>query len=270
VFTTLQADMIAPILQTPRVTSVTSSGATLTVNANEAGTVYFKVQPSSEAAPNLTTVKSEATNTGGTAYTRGDQDLEISLPSAATEYIVYVMIEDSATPVPNPSEDPVAQTSVFTTLQAFRFSRIPETGTHMKTCRFHIRFVAKSRAHSIWCPGPLRIQFKHHQNITNASPTHHQHNASTSPAQRQHIASDSPNCRHDKSEHHPKITNKSRTCHQYLAITSPEHLHQITNTSPKHRQSIDRTHFVSLMDVSVIILRSAPHPHDFDIYVSGY
>ena len=127
VFTTLQADMIAPILQTPRVTSVTSSGATLTVNANEAGTVYFKVQPSSEAAPNVTTVKSEATNTGGTAYTRGDQDLEISLPSAATEYIVYVMIEDSATPVPNPSEDPVAQTSVFTTLQADMIAPILQT-----------------------------------------------------------------------------------------------------------------------------------------------
>ena len=77
----VQADTTSPTVETA-VTSVTSTGATLTVTANEVGKVYYIVHPIDDANPpaDAAAVKVGATNAGGTDYQTANADLVISPP----------------------------------------------------------------------------------------------------------------------------------------------------------------------------------------------
>ena len=91
-------DRIAPILTGLKVAPTSSNSANVSFNTNEAGTYYYVVLESSQAAPTKRQVLAQAAGefqgTGG--MMEGENSFTLTNLHSAKEYKIYMVIEDNA------------------------------------------------------------------------------------------------------------------------------------------------------------------------------
>lgn len=98
------ADTTAPVVQTPTVKDITTSGATVSITANETGTAYWVVYVNNATAPNAADIMAMVDSTGtrvscgSGGYSTKDtpQDYDITGLNSNTQYDLYVVVEDAA------------------------------------------------------------------------------------------------------------------------------------------------------------------------------
>lgn len=92
------SDVTAPVLSLTSASAITDTTATLHFTTDEAGTYYYLVYATADAAPNAATIKAQGTAaTKGTAPTlAGAKTANVAGLTASTAYKAYVIVEDAA------------------------------------------------------------------------------------------------------------------------------------------------------------------------------